>query len=171
MMCTVEWSKTEVLQNVERNLLKVSPRSRPPSLIWYGRVTVSVVDVDGPVAAVVQLEHGAVAVLPPPGAQLPVPAASQRMEEFRVLHADHGEEVLVPQVAPEPILLGQLGHAVGLQELVVEGRGSHGGEVQQHHAAVEARQALGMRLSHSGLRVLFTVLPEGVSEDRRRKAN
>lgn len=127
------------------------------------------VDVDGPVAAVVQLEDGAVAVLPPPGAQLPVPAASQRMEEFRVLHADHGEEVLVPQVAPEAILLGQLGHAVGLQQLVVEGRGPHGGEVQQHHAAVEARQALGMRLSDLGLRVLFTVLPEGVSEERRRK--
>lgn len=129
------------------------------------------VDVDGSIAAEVQLKHVSVSVVPPPGAQLSVPAASQRIKEFRMLHADHGEEVLVAKVAPEPILVGQLGQAVGLQQLVVEGRRSHGGEVQQHHPAVEARETIRMRLSDFGLRVLFTILPEGVSEDRRKRAN
>lgn len=160
-------TKLEIPQTVETETLK-SHRlfSLPPSVIWNGRVTVSVVDIDGSVAAVVQLEHVAVAVLPPPGAQLSVPAARQRVKELWVLHADHGEEVLVAQVAPEAILVGQFGHVVGLQQLVVQRRRPHGAEVQQHHAAVEAREAVGMGLSHFGVRVLFTVLPESVSDGR-----
>lgn len=81
-------------------------------------------------AAIVQLEHIPVAVLPPPGAQLSVPAAGQRIKEFRMLHADHGEEVLVAQVTPETVLVGQRGHVIGLQQLVVENRGSHFLQVQ-----------------------------------------
>lgn len=83
------------------------------------------------------------------------------MEQPWVFHADHGEKV---QVAPEVVLVSQQGHVSGLQELVVEGRGPHGPQVQQHHATVEARQAVRSKLTHMGLRVLFTVLPEGVSE-------
>lgn len=127
------------------------------------------VDVDRSITAIVQVKHVAVSVVPPPGAQLPVPATGQRIKEFRMLHADHGEEVLVAQVAPETILVGQRGHTVRFQELVVEGGGSHGGEVQQHHPAVEAWETFRMGLSDLGLRVLFTILPEGVSDDRKKQ--
>lgn len=121
------------------------------------------VDVDGAAALVVHLKDVGVAVVPPPGAQLPVPAARQRVEELGVLHADHGEEVLVAEVPPEPVLLRQLGHVAGLQQPVVQARRSHGAEVQQHHAAVEARQAVGGRFPDFALGVFFAILPEGVS--------
>lgn len=62
------------------------------------------IDINGPITTVIQLEHISVAVVPPPGAQLSVPAAGQRVKKFRMLHADHCEEVLVPQVALEAIL-------------------------------------------------------------------
>lgn len=122
------------------------------------------VDINRSTTLVVQLEHVSVPVVPPPGAQLPVPAASQRIKKFRVLHANHGEEVLVAQMSPESILLRQCGHVARLQQLVVEKRRSHGTEVQEHHAAVEARKAIGRRFSNFGLRVFFAILPEGVSE-------
>lgn len=138
----------------------------PPSLIWYGCVTVSVVDIDRSIAVVVQLEYVSVSVVPPPGAQLSVPATSQGIKEFWVLHADHGEEVLVAQVAPEAILIGQFGHTVRFQQLVVERRSSHAGQVQQHHPAVKARETIRVGFSDFGPRVLFTILPEGVSEER-----
>lgn len=166
----------EIPQNVETNIKKKnhifplkSLFSLLPSVIWYGCVTVSMVDGDRPITAIVQLKHVAVSVVPPPGAQLSVPATSQRIKEFRMLHADHGEEVLVAQVAPETILVGQFGHTVRFQQLVVEGGCSHGGEVQQHHPTVEAWETIRMGLSDFGLRVLFTILPEGVSDDRKKK--
>lgn len=83
-----------------------------------------------------------------------------------MLHADHGEEVLVAQVAPEAILIGQFGYMVRFQQLVVERRRSHAGQVQQHHPAVEARETIRVGFSNFGLGVLFTILPEGVSEER-----
>lgn len=127
------------------------------------------IDVDRSITAIVQLKHVAISVVPPPGAQLSVPATSQRIKEFRMLHANHGEEVLVAQVAPEMILVGQFGHTVRFQQLVVEGRRSHGGEVQQHHPTVEARETIRMWLSDFGLRVLSTILPEGVSDDKTKR--
>lgn len=126
------------------------------------------VDVDWSITAIVHLKHVAVSMVPPPGAQLSVPATSQRIEEFRMLHADHGEKVLVAQVAPETILFGQFSHALRFQQLVVEGRRSHGGEVQQHHPTVKTRETIRMGLSDFGLRVLFAILPKGVSNDRRK---
>lgn len=84
------------------------------------------VDIHWPLTAVVELEHVPVSMLPPPGTQLAVPATGQLVEQPWVFHADHAEEVLVPQVAPEVVLVSQLGHISGLQELVVEGRGPHG---------------------------------------------
>lgn len=63
------------------------------------------VDIDKFFTAIIHLKNVSVAVVPPPRAQLAIPPAGQRMEELRVLHADHGEEVLVPQVAPEAILV------------------------------------------------------------------
>lgn len=126
------------------------------------------VDIDRSTAAIVQLKHVSVSVVPPPGAQLSVPATSQGIKEFGMLHADHGEEILVPQVAPEAILVSQFGHMVRFQQLVVERRRSHASQVQQHHPAVEARETIGVGFSDLGLRVLFTVLPEGVSGERGR---
>lgn len=126
------------------------------------------VDIDRPIAAIVQLKHVSISVVPPPGAQLSIPATSQRVKEFGMLHADHGEEILVPQVAPEAILVGQFGHMVRFQQLVVERRRSHACQVQQHHPAVEAWETIGVGFSDLGLRVLFAVLPEGVSGERGR---
>jgi len=63
------------------------------------------VDIDEAIAAIIHLKHVSVSVVPPPGAKLPVPPTGQRVKQFRMLHADHGEEVLVPQVAPEAILV------------------------------------------------------------------
>lgn len=63
------------------------------------------VNIDGSTTVIIQLKHVSVSVVPPPGAQLPVPATSQRIKKFRMLHADHGEEVLVTQVAPKAILV------------------------------------------------------------------
>lgn len=134
-----------------------------PSVVRDGGVAVAVVDVDGAAALVVHLKDVAVAVVPPPCAQLPVPAARQQVEELGVLHADHGEEVLVAEVTPEAVLLSQLGHVGGLQQLVVQTRRSHGAEVEQHHAAVEAWQAVRGRLPDFALRVFLAILPKGVS--------
>lgn len=78
------------------------------------------VDVDGATALVVHLKDVSVAVVSPPGAQLAVPATREQVEELGVLHADHGEEVLVAEVAPEAVLLRQLGHVAGLQQPVVQ---------------------------------------------------
>lgn len=63
------------------------------------------VDIDRSTTAIIQLKHISVSVVPPPGAQLPVPTTGQGVKQFRMLHADHGEEVLVTQVAPEAILV------------------------------------------------------------------
>lgn len=124
--------------------------------------------MDRSIAAIVQLKHVSVSVVPPPGAQLSVPSANQGIKEFGMLHADHGEEILVPQVAPEAILVSQFGHMVRFQQLVVERRRSHASQVQQHHPAVEAWETIGVGFSDLGLRVLLTVLPEGVSGERGR---
>lgn len=75
------------------------------SVIWYRGVTVPMVDIDTSNTAIIHLKHVSVSVVPPPGAQLTVPPTGQRIKQFRMLHADHGEEVLVPQVAPEAILV------------------------------------------------------------------
>ncbi len=79
--------------------------ARYTSVIWYGGVTVPMVDVDGATTSIIQLKHVSVSVVSPPGAQLPVPTTGQRIKQFRMLHANHGEEVLVAQVAPEAILV------------------------------------------------------------------
>lgn len=84
------------------------------SVIRYGCVTVAMVDIDRPVTVIVKLKHFSIAMVPPPGAQLPVPATGQSVEELWVLHTDHSEEVLVSEVPPELVLNGQLGHVVGL---------------------------------------------------------
>lgn len=75
------------------------------SVIWYRGVTVPMVDIDRSITAIIHLKDVSVSVVPPPCAQLPVPPTGQRMKQLRMLHADHGEEVLVPQVAPEAILV------------------------------------------------------------------
>lgn len=129
------------------------------------------VNVHRPLTAVVELKDVPVAVVPPPGAQLPVPAAGQRVEEVRVLHANHAEEVLVAQVAAEVVLFRQAGHAFRLQQPVVEGRDPHGLQVQQHHTTVEARLAVGRRVAHSRLGVLLAVLPEGVPGREKTRRN
>lgn len=120
------------------------------------------VDLDVALTVKVCLEDIAVAMVPPPGAQLPVPGAVQHMEEFRMLHANHGEEVLVPQVAPEVVLVSKLLHPRGLQQMAVEWRLAHGLQVQQHHPTVEARESFRRRVPNSGLGVLMTELPESV---------
>ena len=74
------------------------------SVVWYGGITVPMVDVNGSIAAIVQLKHVSITVVPPPGAQLAVPATCQGTKQFRMLHADHCEEVLITKVASEAIL-------------------------------------------------------------------
>lgn len=71
----------------------------------YGGVAVSVVDLDMALTPEVGIKDIAVAVVPPPGAQLPVPCAVKYVEELRMLHTNHGKEVLVPEVAAEAVLV------------------------------------------------------------------
>lgn len=125
-------------------------------------VAVPVVDLDVALAPEVGLEDVAVAVVPPPGAQLAVPGAVQHVEELGVLHADHGEEVLVAEVAAEAVLVRQLPHPRRLQQAAVEGGLAQRLQVQQHHPAVEAGEPLGGRAPHPGLGVLLAELPERV---------
>lgn len=120
------------------------------------------VDLDVALTAKVCLEDIAVAMVPPPGAQLPVPGAVQHVEEFGVLHANHGEEVLVPQVAPEVVLVCELLYPCRLQQVAVERRLAHGLQVQQHHSTVEAGEPVRRRVPNSGLGVLMAELPECV---------
>lgn len=120
------------------------------------------VDLDVALTAKVCLEDIAVAMVPPPGAQLPVPGAVQHMEEFRVLHANHGEEVLVSQVATEVVLVSKLLHPRGLQQMAIEWRLAHGLQVQQHYPTVEAGESFRRRIPNSGLGVLMAELPECV---------
>lgn len=144
-----------------------APKTRlQSSIVWNGGITVPMIDINRSITTIIQLKDISIAVVPPPSAQLPVPATGQRVKEVWMLHTNHCEEVLVPQVAPEAILFCQFGHVVGLQQLVVESRSPHGAQVQKHHTAVEAWKALRRRFSYSGLRVLLTILPEGVSEGR-----
>lgn len=120
------------------------------------------VDADVALAPEVGLEDGTVAVVPPPGAKLAVPGTVQHVEELGVLHADHGEEVLVPQVASEAVLVGQLLHLRRLQQAAVERGLAHGLQVQQHHPAVEAWEPVRGRAPDPGVGVLVAELPEGV---------
>lgn len=129
---------------------------------WDGRVAVPVVDPDVALTPEVGLEDITVAVVPPPGAKLPVPGTVQHVEELGMLHANHGEEVLVPKVAPEVVLVGELLHLRRLQQAAVEGGLAHGLQVQQHHPTVEAREALRGRAPNWGLGVLMAELPERV---------
>lgn len=125
-------------------------------------VAVPMVDLDVALTPEVGFKDVTVAVVPPPGAKLPVPGAVQHVEELGVLHADHGEEVLVPEVAAEVVLVSQLLHLRGLQQAAVEGGLAHGLQVQQHHSAVEAGEPLGGRAPNPGLGVLMAELPERV---------
>lgn len=78
------------------------------------------VNIDWSIAAIIKLKHVSISMVPPPSAQLSVPATGQGIKQFRVLHADHGKEVLVTKVAPEAILVCQFGNIAGLQQLVVK---------------------------------------------------
>lgn len=123
----------------------------------------------GSVASEVQLKNVAVAVVPPPSTQLSVPATIKMIEELWMLHAYHGEEVLVAQVAPKVILVGEVSDAFRVEEAVVEGRAAHGVQIQQHHTAVEAGQAVRRGVTYVGLGVFFAILPEGVSEGKQKR--
>lgn len=127
-----------------------------------GGVAVPMVDLDMALTPEVSLEDVAVAMVPPPGAKLPVPGAVQHMEELGVLHANHGEEVLVPEMATEVVLVGQLLYLCGLQQAAVEGGLAHGLQVQQHHSAIEAGEPLGRGAPNPCLGVLVAELPECV---------
>lgn len=130
--------------------------------LWDRGVAVPMVDPDVALTPEVGIEDVAVAMVPPPGAKLPVPGTVQHVEELRVLHANHGEEVLVPEVTPEVVLVGQLLHLCWLQQAAVQWGLAHGLQVEQHHPAVEAGEPLRGRAPDPGLGVLMTELPECV---------
>lgn len=131
-------------------------------VLWDGGIAVAMVDLDMTLTAEVGIEDVAVTVVPPPSAKLPVPGTVQHMKELGVLHTNHGEEVLVPQVAPEVVLVGELLYLCWLQQASVEWGLTHGLQIEQHHPAVEAREPLRRRTSNSGLGVLMAELPECV---------
>ena len=146
----------------------LSPRARRAGRglgLWDRGVAVPVVDLDVALAPEVGIEDVAVAVIPPPGAKLPVPGAVQHVEELGVLHADHGEEVLVPEVTPEVVLVGQLLHLRRLQQAVVQRGLAHGLQVEQHHPTVEAWEPLGRRAPDPRLWVIMAELPECVPRE------
>lgn len=129
-------------------------------------IAVPMVNFDLTLALEVLVEHVAVSMVPPPCAKLPVPCAVKHMEEFWVLHPHHGEEILVPKVALEVVLLRQLLHHGGLQQLVVELGLPHGFQVQEQDTTIEAGQPIGRRVPHLGLGVLTAILPECVPAKR-----
>lgn len=155
----------------------LSPRSRGPRArqgrldldFRDGGIAVSMVDPDMALTPEVGLKDVTVAMVSPPGAKLPIPRTVQHMEELGVLHANHGEEVLVPKVASEVVLVGQLLHLRRLQQAAVEWRLAHGLQVQQHHPTVEARESLRGRASNPGLGVLMAELPECVPGKGKRE--
>jgi len=129
-------------------------------------VAVPVVNFDLALTLEVLVEHVTVAMVPPPRAKLPVPCAVEHVEELWVLHPHHGEEILVPEVALEVVLLCQLLHHGRLQQLVVKLGLPHGFQVQEQDATVEAGQPIGRGFPHFGLGVLAAILPECVPGNR-----
>lgn len=142
------------------------PRAVVALVVRDWGVAVPVVDFDLTLALEVLIEHVAVPMVLPPRAKLPVPRAVKHVEELWVLHPHHGEEILVPEVALEVVLLCQLLHHGRLQQLVVELGLPHGLQVQEQDAAVEAGQPIRRGLPHFGLGVLTAVLPECVPAER-----
>lgn len=139
------------------------------ALVFRDRgVAVPVVNFDLTLTLEVLVEHVAVSMVPPPRAKLPVPRAVKHVEELWVLHPHHGEEILVPEVALEVVLLRQLLHHGGLQQLVVELGLPHGFQVQEQDATVEAGQPIRRGVPHFGLGVLAAILPERVPAKRRK---
>lgn len=137
------------------------------ALVFRDRgVAVPVVNFDLTLALEVLVKHVAVSMVPPPCAKLPVPRAVEHMEELWVLHPYHGEEILVPEVALEVVLLCQLLYHGGLQQLVVELGLPHGFKVQEKDATVEAGQPVRRGVPHFGLGVLAAILPERVPAKR-----
>lgn len=106
-------------------------------------------------------------MVPPPGAELSVPATVEKVEELWMLHAYHAEEILIAKMAPEVIFLSEMGDTFRLEETVVEHGAAHGVQIQQHHTAVEARQAVGRGIAHTRLGLFLAILPEGVSEEEK----
>lgn len=137
------------------------------ALVFRDRgVAVPMVNFDLTLALEVLVEHITVSMVPPPCAKLPVPRAVKHMEELWVLHPHHGEEILVPEVALEVVLLRQLLHHGGFQQLVVELGLPHGFQVQEQDTTVEAGQPIRRGVSHFGLGVLAAILPERVPAKR-----
>lgn len=169
--CSVSLGVQMLSQACTRGAQILSPRARRPGRglgLWDRGVAVPVVDLDVALAPEVGVEDVAVAMIPPPGAKLPVPGTVQHVEELRVFHADHGEEVLVPEVTPEVVLVGQLLHLRRLQQAVVQRGLAHGLQVQQHHPAVEAWEPLGGRAPDPRLGVIMAELPECVPRRGKR---
>lgn len=174
-------SVSQVLQPLPGGLSQrhpfLSPRSRGPRArqvkrdlgFWDGGIAVSMVDPDMALTPEVGLEDVTVAMVPPPGAKLPIPSTVQHVEELGVLHANHGEEVLVPEVASEVVLVSQLLHLRRLQQAAVEWGLAHGLQVQQHHPTVEAGESLRGRASHPSLGVLMAELPERMPRKGKRE--
>lgn len=168
--CSVPLGVQTLPWGLSRRLPSPFPRSRGPRArlartdldLWDRGVAVPVVDPDVALTPEVGLENISVAVVPPPGAKLPVPGTVQHVEELGMFHANHGEEVLVPEVATEVVLVSQLLHLRRLEEAAVERGLAHGLQVQQHHPTVEAREPLGGRAPNPGLGVLMAELPECV---------
>lgn len=131
-------------------------------------VAVAMVNSDLPLTLEVLVKHIAVSMVPPPRAKLPVPRAVKHMEKLWMLHPHHSEEILVPKVALEVVLLRQLLHHGGLQQLVVELGLPHGFQIQEQDTTVEAWQPIRRGLPHFGLGVLTAILPEGVPGKRGR---
>lgn len=149
--------------------LSFSPIRRPEAWqvrmcldLWDRGVAVPMVDPDVTLTLEVGLKDVTVAMVPPPGAKLPVPGAVQDMEELGMLHADHGEEVLVPKVAAEVVLVSQPLHLRRLQQAAVKRGLAHGLQVQKHHPTVKAREPFRGRAPNPGLGVLMAKLPECV---------
>lgn len=72
------------------------------------------VNFDLTLAMEVLVKHVAVSMVFPPCAKLPIPRTVKHMEKLWVLHPHHGEEILVPKVALEVVLLCQILHHGGL---------------------------------------------------------
>ena len=131
----------------------------------YRSVAIAVIDIDRSVAFVVGVEDVGVAVSAPPLTQLPVPRARKNVEELFVLHADEGEKVLVAEVSLEVVFGSETVHRSRFDQLIVERRGAHLGQVEEQHAAVEAGQAVGRRRADACAHILAAILPQEVAID------
>lgn len=113
-----------------------------PTLLGHPRIAVAMVQPDLALAVEERIEDLAVAVVLPPGAQLPVPHAVQPIDQAGHIEAEQRVVVLVAQVAAELVLVHQPLDVLLPQHVLEQLRLSDALQIQHDHARIQARIAV-----------------------------